>query len=143
MIEIEIIESPDTEFLGIYQTFRSRFSVGTKGILPIADPKLNPIHIQLELDKKGIRVSSVNPGSFFHLNNKKIAGKKQVQIGDLIKIGNTSFKILNFQFLPRVEHRELLKLQYQKITHDSPDIAMLLAQLEKELLRLQALENIS
>ena len=137
MIEIEIINSPDKSMLGVHKVFFDSLILGTskRAGLIIDDPKLVGKHLKLIVTENGVLCSNTPKAKFFHSNKKKVSGDKLHRQGDNISIGDTEFKILNFdQTDPsQINIREL----YEKALKDNPELETILYYLEKELLYLE------
>ncbi len=101
MISIEILHSPDNELKGQHLYYFDKIVLGTgySCELLINDIKLRKKHLQLELSDTELYLDTFSNDTYYLSNNKKISGRKRHQIGDVITIQNTSFKILSFMII--------------------------------------------
>ncbi len=99
MIELEFTHSPDNEIIGKYKIFKQKITIGTlkDNIIIINDDKIKKLHLVFEVTAHGLAIYDYQR-CYYLSNGKKISGKKLHQQNDTIKIGDTQFKILNFQF---------------------------------------------
>ena len=97
MLELEFLESPDTDVLGKRVVFFDEVSMGRarSNVIIVDDPGMEPRDIRLNVLESGIFVENRESGHYLS-NGKKVSGKKLHSPGDGIRVGGTSFKILSF-----------------------------------------------
>lgn len=134
MIEIEIVNSPDREALGIRKFYFDKIFLGlsNKNNLVIHDPKLGKCHLSIEIHPNGISCRSVGENNFF-IDEKKMLGEKKFLPHSAIQIGDTTFKVLTFFSTPKKEASQDFEDNYSTINESSPEIIDILDQLENEI----------
>lgn len=143
MIEIEFEKSPDSEIVGKYLSYKNNLIFGSSAkqcSLIIDDPAIDSQHIALELSSTGLACHNSELGRFFHVNSKKFSGSKNLKAGDIVTIGETTFKIVNFLFQDQ-ESQKLFQENYQKVMQSMPELTGILEKLENELVKLQVQES--
>jgi len=101
MIELNITASDDIDILGQYLTYADKITLGKKSDadLIINDHTLSPHHLTFELINSQLRLTPTE-GAIFWLNEKKSIGPKNAKIGDSLKIGTTTMKVVSFVMSP-------------------------------------------
>jgi len=99
MINLKVVKSTDPNAEGTYEY---QFDVLTSGRtekndLIFKDNQIPSVAVILIIDQTSLFLQTLQPEFFCFINNKKISGKKLLQIGDQIKIGNHSFEIVAFK----------------------------------------------
>ena len=132
MIEIEIVNSPDTEILGkLFFNFPKVEMGQTPPFhLKINDPHLEMQKIILESSPKGVGVFEKNEGPYLS-NGKKIRGKKIHAPGDIVTFGKTQLKIL--RCVHQVTNQENLTKDALKRENVSESLNLL----KKEMLKIE------
>ena len=102
MIEIAITSSPDEEVIGTHRYFFENIYLGPYPSchLVIGDPHLEGLILIFENTEKGVAVSE-RGGNFYLSNGKKISGKRIHKKGDVITLGHTVFKIMEYSSLSK------------------------------------------
>lgn len=94
MIEFQVLNSPDSLALDKHLYFMNRIVVGKNdGDLLIDDDSLESPHIRLELNAKGLFVENIPPKLEYHVNGKRLRGRRVLKQDDIIAIGDTEIKI--------------------------------------------------
>lgn len=134
MIEIEILNSPDREALGIRKFNFDNIFLGqsNKNNMVIQDPKLGKCHLSIEIHSDGISCRSMAENIFF-VEEKKMIGEKIFLPHSPIQIGDTIFKVLSFLKTPEIEASQKFEENYSAIMESSPEIIDILDQLEDEI----------
>jgi hypothetical protein len=119
MIKLFIIQSTDLEVKGEFCFFLNVVKVGSSSTnhLIFNDSDIASHHITLELNKKGPFIVSTE-GNFFLLNGKKIEGIKKLNINDVVKVGSTSFGILDFSLEDEEKYYSHLNDSYSRLHED-------------------------
>lgn len=135
MIEIEIIDSPNREIIGISKFNFDKIFLGqsNKNNIVIEDPGVDKFHMVIEIFSNKISCKSLLENHFL-FEERKLSGQKNLLPNAIIKVGSTSFKILSFlknstEEDPEKKFEEI----YSHINESSPEIIDLLDQLENEL----------
>jgi hypothetical protein len=137
MIEIEITDSPDSEIIGVFKYNFDKIFLGhsNKNNIVIDDPGIEKFHMVIEISLNQISCRSLS-ASYFYFEGKKLSGEKNLAPNTIIRIGETSFKILSFLKNPIEEDQEKeneFEEKYSIINESSPEIIDILEQLENEL----------
>ena len=134
MIELEILNSPDSEIKGEYLTYKNDLIIGSscEADLPIQDSSLNDIHCIFRLLPTHIYIRTVPSAAYFLLNGKKFAGEKNLKLGDKVVVGETEIKLSSFVYDPSSSPGDF-KDYYKKTIATYPETAILLEVLEREI----------
>lgn len=140
MIKLHFIQSPDRDILTQFDVlwdsyFLSRLS---QGDLVVNDPEWPSHGFRLIVDHDSLLLDARNFP--FLCNGKKIIGKKPLKRGDKISLGQTTFVIDDFG-LSEKTNEQRLRDRYQEVGESSPDTALLIDEMEEELMRIQLEEN--
>lgn len=138
MINFEILNSSDTEFNGTYLNHFDSFLVGSshRADIVIEDPSINPLHLSLEVKEETIICRSYEKEFSFLVNNKKYSGTKVLKCQDVLSIGETSIRILNFALSENTEDLSIEE-HYASSIEKVPQLEQIILQLEKEIIRLE------
>lgn len=141
MIEINFLSSPDPEILGNYKVFYDSVSLGRsqKNDLIIEDPNILDFHIILTASVNGLICEGASDYTSFNGNDKYFKGKKTFNKKDKIKIGNTTFEILDFALEPLPEKKLSLKESYETTLKNYPEQEKIIDEMENEISRLEGL----
>lgn len=136
MIEVEIIDSKDTEAIGKYRFDYYPIIIGSSSSSDlIIQDEISSKEMVLDVLNSKIAASSLSSPGIFHVNGIKTSGQITIEVGDLLKIGSTSIKILNFLGLQ--EHPAKINNfddAIMKAEARTPGIVNLVSILEEELL---------
>ena len=136
MLNLEITQSPDYDSVGSYEFEATSFDLGLSrsSTLRIFDRMLStPIHIRIIKKDKAIIIHNVKSG--FLLNGKKHQVSSVIKMGDMIKCGDTEFKITKIQPnenapLDIKTYRDEL---IEKIKIENPELIKVLDAIEDDL----------
>ena len=122
MINIEFIQSPDTDVLAAFEYFQNQLYIGRNhGDLWIDDNELYPSHIMLEIIASDLLIHPQKDVEFYLLNGKRASSVRKLKINDVITIGKTVFKILNYSETITETKQQILDRKLNKlIAEDSP-----------------------
>jgi hypothetical protein len=142
MIKIEFLNSPDESVIGEYLTFKDRLLIGTSKYndIVIDDSNLNAVHFFVKLNRTALLCGNNQSIDHYHSNGKKISGKKSHKKNDVISIGKTEFKILDFEFEVQHEYKDQLKENYTLAIQENPEYKHLLTNIQNELVKLESNE---
>ncbi|MBT3583856.1 MAG: hypothetical protein HN509_03035 [Halobacteriovoraceae bacterium] len=137
MIEIEIIESPDPEILGPHSFYFQKLIFGRSknSHLFIDDRALCKNHIRIEKSESGVLCQNME-SKFYLSNGKKISGKKLHKIDDLIKIGETTLKIVSVSN-DDTATKPSLSEKYNAAIERNPKLEELFVEIENEILSVE------
>ena len=135
MINIEIINSPDKNFEGTYLSQFDHFLIGSsqRADIVIEDKDIDPLHITLEVKDNALICRSFKKDLSFLVNKKKYTGTKVIKPQDIITIGETEFKILNFIAMENTDENSIEEL-YASAIEKIPELEPVIFQLEREIL---------
>ena len=140
MITLKFLASPDSDILREFEFLFDSITLGSgrPANLIVRDTSVLPLHIRLQVIDNKLFIHGEN--ITYTVNGKKLSGNKYCLIGDVIGIGDTSFKLISF-LNTQIGSEEKLRAHYKELEDTRPDITMLLEALEHELLKLQIKEN--
>jgi hypothetical protein len=131
MIHIEVLQSSDSNVLAPFNFFQNQIYIGREtGDLCINDKNLNTSHIMLEVVENELLIHPQRGTDFFLINGKRSTIIKKLRAEDIIKIGETTIKILSFS--------ETIKESKKKILNEKLKELM-----EKNSYRLVAIESLT
>lgn len=134
MLKIKILNSPDSEILGERETFKNLISIGNQiGDLIIRDPDIVDYHLSFECNPDGLILHLNKDISHFHLNGKKTSGIISINNSDQIKIGATTFEIIDFSHTPKYSRKEQLETAIQKLIAQDAPVLEVLAKFEERM----------
>ena len=133
MLKLNVIQSPDPLMTGEIVFYFSKINIGRSknNHISINDREIKSQDITLECHREGILIQSIRSESFL-CNGKKIKGKKFLKINDVFQCGQTSFKVIEYNF-ETINQPIQFKDQYQKFIKGSPELLNILTDLEDEL----------
>lgn len=137
MIKFEIVKSPDSEVLGVHETYRNEMIIGhcTVSDFPIFDPDISDIHCILCLTPQKLFIKSSDRTGSYLVNGKKYIGQKMIQSKDLIQIGTTDFIIIDFSYEQSSSLGEF-KNYYKNTMKSYPETGLALEAIEREIIYL-------
>ena len=127
MINIEFIQSPDTDVLAAFEYFQNQLYIGqNNGDLWIEDNELYPSHIMLEIIATDLLIHPQKNVEFYLLNGKRASSVRKLKINDVITIGKTVFKVLNYsETIIETKQQILDKKLNALIAEDSPRLPII------------------
>lgn len=140
MIELVINSSKDKDMCGPYLTFADKIVVGknSNADLILNDEEIAPEHLCLEIIGTHLRISPLEDSLFWH-NGKKSVSARNAKVGDTIKIGENTFKLLSFVVSPwNAPSSKSLEEKFLSVCNSDPIRKIVLESLKREL---QQLEN--
>ena len=139
MLELEFISSPDTEILGLYQTFLLKLVVGNtlKDDLIIRDHQLVGEMFALEMLPQGVLGKNLQDAYPYLVNGKKFQGAKILNVGDKITLGATVFTIKSYTPPHDTTSLATMKAAFEEIKLHHAYLLPVLAALEKELVAVE------
>ncbi len=115
MIKFSITESPDQEVLSTFEYFHNLIYIGRKtGNLTIHDPALHGTHLLIEVVGEDMIVHPQKEVEFYLINGKRATTPRKVKLNDMVKIGNTTIKLIAFQETPVTSKKATLN---KKLDH--------------------------
>lgn len=140
MIKFLIKESPDQNVIGNHVFIFDRLYIGRspkKVHLAIEDKKMKAAHLLIAVDE-GNQASVLLTRKEDHLliNNKKVSGHLKLRAGDILKIADTTFEILEFK-----KSLNLIQDEYEKkmreVLKTNPKYIDLVEEIEHDLISLE------
>lgn len=137
MINLKVVKSTDPNAEGTYEYQFDVLTIGRteKNDLIFKDNQLPSIAIMLIIDQASLFLQTLQPEFFCFINNKKISGKKLLQLGDQIKIGNHSFEIVAFQ---KTDETTDFGKAYEEFLKSNPNQQYILDILDREIQNLES-----
>jgi hypothetical protein len=141
MIEINFLDSSDKEIIGKYKFFYDTISIGTsnQNDLIIQDLNLNESHLTLSITNGTISCEGIGEFSSFIYKSKTFKGKKAFIKKDQIKIGNTTFEIVDFSLEPPSPKGLSLKESYESLLKEFPEQEKIIDEMENEISKIEGL----
>jgi hypothetical protein len=127
MIHLEIISSPDSNILTQFQFFQNELYLGrNSGNLHIQDPALLGSHVMVEVVEKDLIIHPQKGVEFYLIDGKRSSTIRKIKTGQIITIGTTTFKAVNFEETQNRTKKQILdeKLN-QLIEENSPRLAVI------------------
>lgn len=144
MVCFDIIKSPDVDSLGKFETFRARFFIGSSrsADLVIDDPEIAPLHLELFFTERGLHIKNSKEGGFYHVGGKKISGERIFGIGEEIRIGQTTLRIMGLDLPDYIKEKRTSADLYLKASEENPPLYQLLTTIEEEIEELKRREHV-
>jgi hypothetical protein len=138
MISIEILNCDNDLLLGVHTFYFDEIVLGSSKTcnIIIADKSIQKKHLHIEVNDSNAFCSTIQSGVYYFCNGKKFSGKKMYRQSDVISIGTTSFRVIDFK-KTTIQDIDISKQYTNAITH-FPPAEKVLAEIEKEFI---ALEN--
>lgn len=96
MIILDFKSSPDLDLVGLHTYYKNRLVLGRNRGDLLIDDNLSGPHLSFDLNEKGLFAQILDKSNVFHVNGKRIGGRKNIEPGDHIQIGETLFLVKNF-----------------------------------------------
>ncbi len=120
MIKFSITESPDQEVLSTFEYFHNLIYIGrTSGNLTIQDNGLLRSHLMIEVVGDDLIVHPQKEVEFYLINGKRATTPRKVKINDLLKIGNTSIKLIAFAETPATSKKAILNQKLDQLIEEN------------------------
>src|SRR5262245_60027929 len=122
MIQLKFLTSPDEDAIGEGTWHLNSLWLGRskKTQIMIEDPECSLMHIRLMVDEKGAFCELGPKAPQFHVNGKKIVGRKFLKVGDKIKIGATELVLSKYEYRPVPDIRPEMEKRYLELIKTSP-----------------------
>ena len=119
MIRFEIIKSPDPFVLGSQTYYRNYLSVG-KGLsdINIFDEKINSPHIVFEISSSFLFIHLASSVDAILINKKRVTKTKKISKDEIISIGESEIKILDFSLTGYESQKLTILKNLQQIEKD-------------------------
>jgi hypothetical protein len=109
MINIEFIKSPDDNVKTSFKFMQNELYLGrSEGNLRIQDSELLPSHLMLEVHENDFILHPQKEVLSYLINGKRATSIRKIKTNDVITIGKTEFKILEFSFTPPLTKKMIL-----------------------------------
>ena len=135
MIKIEILESENTDKNGEYLFYKNIIYIGKNHEAEIYLPEANIIsnHIFIEAVENKLIVQLHKGVDYILVNNKRTIKYKHLRIGDIIQVGSTKMKVLDFNFEQKILVKEVLNQKIQSIKTEDKSLKKLVKLVRGEL----------
>lgn len=136
MIKFKIITSPDLEIQHEHTYNLDTITLGEKRScnLRILDPQIKNNIIKLSIKDENLIVQNPENDNYYFSNDKKIKGKTKVKREDVLKIGSTEIKIIDFN---KSESSKSFFDKYNDRLDSEPDLKELFDSFREELIVLE------
>lgn len=133
MISIEITNANNEEYIGqyLFQKNLIKFGANILSEIYLPDEKLNQSHIFIEVIDDNILIHLQKDAEFFFINGKRTTTYKFLKRNDLVKIGDCTFKLLDYKFQEVVSMRDILNKNSQIIKNTKPELLRIIQELSK------------
>jgi hypothetical protein len=127
MIAFEVLESPDANVRTQFRFYKNELYLGSKhGDLKINDSEILSSHVMIEIHEQDLLIHPQKGVEHFLLNGKRATTIRKLKKGDVISIGNTSFKIHDFSLTPDRSKKAVLSEKLNTlIESDSPRLIVI------------------
>ncbi len=127
MIEFEVTESPDQNVKSHFKFYKNEIFFGTTSPdLSIMDSELKPLHLLIEIPENDLLAHPQKDVDYYLINGKRSTSIRKIKKGDLITIGKTVFKIVQFEPTIRKSKKEILNDKMsQLLEEDSPKLPII------------------
>jgi hypothetical protein len=120
MIQVEILSSPDQLIKGPITIFRHLCLISqNNGDILINDPQILDGHLVLEVQEKTLYVHKHPQLHQFKINGKLASTSMPLSLSDILEFGQTSMRILAFQYRSFPSKKDLIQSQVTLISQDS------------------------
>lgn len=135
MIKFEIIDSENKDLTGEYTFYKNLIYLGKNHQCEVYLPEANIIdnHIFIEVVESKLIVQLHPDVEYILVNNKRTIKYKHLRIGDLIQIGSTKLKILEFLFEEKPILKQVLAQKIQSLKDDNPQLKDVVKLIRNEL----------
>jgi hypothetical protein len=132
MIQIEVLDSPDYDAIGIRTfQFNEIFIGGRKGNVLIGDEKIIDYHFKIEVSESKL-VGYLHPDlKTFHLNGKLAQGRVSLKITDKIQIGNSVILLKQAVYQEFKSYKELTNQNLDLLMQKKDPVLEILKKIEK------------
>ena len=141
MIEFQVLNSPDKDAVGTFLFFFEKFTLGrdSKSQFTIDDKQICPAALSFECVESGLFLNNKNQ-EYFWINGKKVSGKILMKPGDILSLGATEIKLLNYSYQDVLKAFNLYdKVEETEAAH--PELEPVLRAIEDELLYLESVQD--
>lgn len=119
MIHIEVIQSPDSDVRGSYKYFQNQIYIGRKSeFLQIFDNGLNELHLMLEVIEGQLYVHPQPNVPFYLIDGKRATNIRKIKSGQVLKISNTSIKVIEFETTDILNKKQVLDAKLSKLIEE-------------------------
>lgn len=132
MIQLEIIKSPDKDVEMNFQFFQNEIYLGhTKGNLQIKDSELLASHLLIEVVEKDLIVHPQKNVSSYLIDGKRSSTVRKINANQIITVGQTSFKVTNFEETQFPSKKAILDQKLAKLADENSPRMVVIEKLAK------------
>ena len=126
MIQIECLNSPDINALGIYEYQQNMIYVGRKNTdLLLQDLSWPADAMMFEVVEDQFYIHPQKDLSFFLVNGKRSTGVKKIKRQDIITIGETQIKLIDFLSTEFISKKQTLDKKLKELVEtNSPKLSI-------------------
>ncbi len=127
MLQIEILSSPDHSVINQFQFFHNELYLGhSAGNLRISDPELLASHLMIEVVESDLIVHPQSGVTSYLIDGKRASTIRKIKTGQVLTIGKTSLKILNYSFTEFKTKKNVLDAKLANLIEtNSPKLAVI------------------
>lgn len=116
MIHLEIIQTPDPNVQATFQFYQNQLYIGrSSGDLLIQDIELHSSHLMIEVINNELLIHPQKNVTSFLINGKRATAIRKMKSQDILTIGKTSLKLLDFSDTHLVTKKEMLNKKLQQL----------------------------
>lgn len=127
MIHLEITNSPDKNILTNFHFFQNEVYLGrSSGNLHIKDSELRDSHVMIEVVEKDLIIHPQKGVESYLIDGKRSSTIRKITAGQIITIGTTTFKVLNFEETQISSKKKILDAKLAKLLEvNSPRLVVI------------------
>ena len=135
MIKLEVLESPNADYLGEYVFFKNLIYVGSNidADLYLEDKAASSNHIFIEIVDGQLLAHLGKDAKSFWVDGKLTTKFKFLHPGNILKAGETKFKILGFENSKICTKREILNKNTDELIQSNSPLLGYIKELQKRL----------
>ncbi len=135
MIELELIQCPDNDFLGTYIIFKDFIHIGSNmdADIRVKDAQLKPNHLVIEIIDAQLRATLNLDEGYFLVDGKRTTSLKFLNIGQTFEIGKSRFIVKQFSSQKIVTKREVLNQNTDELIKESSPLLNYIKKLQAKL----------
>jgi hypothetical protein len=129
MIELDIIDCFDTNFVGEYQFYKNRVRFGQNQDIIYHPKEDRQFEFHLTVAGKNVDINGGDRNLKFHVNAKLAHFPYPLSKGDIIKIYDLEFVLRDFAITQEPSYKQLLKQRLDLIEKEDPELYRFLRKL--------------
>ncbi len=132
MIQFEITQSPDSNAMNLFKFYQNEIYIGRKtGDLLVSDSGLMNSHLMLEVIAEELLVHPQKTVDYYLINGKRATSIRKLKRLDLLQVGQTILKILDFKSSPMPSKKDLLNEKLARLVEENSPRLKVIEELSK------------